>query len=128
MVRDTDGSLREIRPVDTLWYLLYVLTPPSSVRMSKLFRLRFRLTYESFMELFHDIKQHVIFKRWTGVDAVGDPPSNMQLLLLGVLRFIGRNWILDDVSEANGISVDTNNAFLYAFIEYGSTILYKNGL
>ena len=44
---------------------------------------------------------------------MGDPLSNLQLLLLGVLRFIGRNWTLDDVSEANGISVDTNNAFLY---------------
>ena len=125
MVRDEDGTLREIRPVDTLWYLLYVSNPPTSERMSKLFRLRFRLPYQSFISLSDEIQEHDIFKRWTRVDAVGDPPSNLKLLLLGALRYIGRNWTLDDISEANGISVDTNNNFLYAFMEYGSTILYQ---
>ena len=37
MVRNEDGSLRERRPVDTLWCLLYVSNPPTSERMSKLF-------------------------------------------------------------------------------------------
>ena len=91
MVRDDDGSLREIRPVDTLWYLLYVSNPPTSGRMSKLFRHRFRLPYQSFLSLNDEIGKHDIFKRWTRVDAVGDPPSNLKLLLLGALSFIGRN-------------------------------------
>ena len=37
MVRDSDGSLRELCSKDTLWYLLYVANPPTSKRMSKLF-------------------------------------------------------------------------------------------
>ena len=45
-VRDKDRSLREIRPEDTLWYLLYVPHPLITPRMSKVFRLRFRLPYE----------------------------------------------------------------------------------
>ena len=125
MVRDEDGSLREIKPVDTLWYLLYVSNPPTSKRMSKVFRLRFRLPYQSFISLSHDISNHDIFIRWTRVDAVGDPPSNLKLLLLGALRFIGRNWTLDDICEANGISIETNRQFLHAFMEYGSTVLYQ---
>ena len=58
MVRDEDGSLREIKPVDTLWYLLYVSNPPTSQRMSKLFRLHFRLPYQSFISLSNDISKH----------------------------------------------------------------------
>jgi len=38
---------------------------------------------------------------------------------------MGRAWILDDILEANGISMHTNNDFLKYFIEYGSTILYQ---
>ena len=125
MVRDKDGTLREIRPEDTLWYLLYVAQPPSSKRMMKLFRLRFRLPHSSFVSLCATIKTHELFRQWTRCDAVGCYPSNLDLLLLGALRYIGRAWTLDDVCEANGISIDTNSVFLYRFMEYGSTVLYK---
>ena len=47
LVRDDDGSLREIQPQDTLWYLLYVNQPPASERLHKQFRNRFRLPYAS---------------------------------------------------------------------------------
>ena len=50
-IRDTDGSLREIRPEDTLWYMLYVKHPPLNDRMLKQFRHRFRIAYESFLSL-----------------------------------------------------------------------------
>ena len=33
LVRDSDGQLREILPTDTLWYLLYVATPPNYKRL-----------------------------------------------------------------------------------------------
>ena len=125
LVRDDDGHLREIRPEDTLWYLLYVVHPPTCTNTLKLFRLRFRLPYASFIELSNDIATHPIFERWTRNDAIGEKPSNTKLLLLGSLRYIGRAWTLDDISEANGISSDVNNVFLKCFIEYGSTVLYK---
>ena len=124
-VRDNDGSLREILPTDTLWYLLYVAHPPQNKRFSDKFRLRFRLPYESFLQLSEDIKHHELFKQWTRCDAVGNHPSDIKLLLLGSLRYIGRSWTLDDISEANGISINTNDSFLKAFIKYGSTTLYK---
>ena len=125
MVRDIDGSLRQIRPTDTLWYLLYVATPPSSKRLEKQFRQRFRLPYGSFVNLASDISENVLFNRWTRKDAAGSSPSDIRLLVLGVLRFLGRAWTLDDISEANGISIHTNNVFLKCFIKYGSTTLYE---
>ena len=125
-VRDTDGHLREVTPEDTLWYQLYVAQPPKSERMLKLFRLRFRMPYSSFVKLSDEISNHPIFERWTRTDASGCNPSNIKLLLLGTMRYIGRAWTLDDIYEANGISIDVNNDFLKFFISYGSTVLYNN--
>ena len=36
-VRDSNGELRELRPEDTLWYLLYVANPLMNMQMKKLF-------------------------------------------------------------------------------------------
>ena len=124
-VRDHDGSLREIRPTDTLWYLLYVAQAPANERLHRLFRTRFRMPYDSFISLSHELTSRSSFTRWTRCDAVGKQPSHMKLLLLGCMRYIGRAWTLDDVSEANGISIYTNRDFILSFIEYGSTVLYK---
>ena len=68
-----------------------------------------------------------MFARWTRYDTVGDKLMNVKLLLLGCLRYIGRGWTLDDICESNGISVGINRLFLLTFIEWGSTVLYKNG-
>ena len=67
LVRDNDGSLREIRPEDTLWYLLYVNQPPLNERMHRHFRARFRIPYESFLNLSEDIINHACFIQWTSV-------------------------------------------------------------
>ena len=105
MVRDRDGLLRELLPIDTLWYLFYISNPPNTERLLKLFRRRFRLPYDTFITLSNDISTNPIFDRWNRCDAVGVKPSNRKLLLLGVLRYIGRAWTLDDIAEANGISL-----------------------
>ena len=43
LVRNSDGSLRELKPEDTIWYLIYIANPPSGDRMLKLFHNRFRV-------------------------------------------------------------------------------------
>ena len=125
IVRESDGSLREIQPTDTLWYMLYIAHPPITKHILKLFHSRFRMPYTSFLDLTEDIRHHEYFSQWTRSDAVGVLPHDIKLLLLGALRYIGRAWTFDDISEANGISVDTNRVFLMSFIKYGSTELYQ---
>ena len=71
-MRENDGSLRDIRPTDTLWYLLYVNQPPIDQRMHRLFRTRFRMPYDSFLTLSEDSMVHSCFARWTRCDAVGE--------------------------------------------------------
>ena len=63
LVRNSDGYLREIRPTDTLWYLLYVANPLITPRIYKLFRLRFTIPYQSFIEVCDAIYNHPIFSR-----------------------------------------------------------------
>ena len=62
-VRDNDGSLRELLPTDTLWYLLYVKSPLQDERLLKSFRNRFRLPYSSFLDLSDEINMNEEFNR-----------------------------------------------------------------
>ena len=105
--------------------MLYVSQPPINERMYRFFRKRFRLPYESFLSLSEDVIDDPYFSRWTRCDTAEDRLMNVKLLLLGCLRYIGQAWTLDDISEANGISISTNRLFLLRFIEYGSSVLYK---
>ena len=85
LVREDDGCLREIRPEDNLWYLLYVKHPPLNDRLLRQFRRRFRIPYEAFLNLSADIKNDIGFAQWLRSDAVGDRPMDIKLLLLGCL-------------------------------------------
>lgn len=125
LVRNDDGSLSELTPEDTLWYLKYVETPPWNDRLKKQFRNRFRMPYQSFIDLHKSIDCDPLFNRWGKTDTSGHLASNTKLLLLGTLRYIGRSWTLNDLEEANGISREVNRVFLHTFIIYGSTVLYK---
>ena len=125
LIRHENGELMELKPCHTIWYRLYVHSPPQNERMQKLFRNRFRLPYDLFIDLVDDVSNHELFSRWTNTDCTGSLPSNLKLLLLGSLRYIGRSWTFDDIEEANGISREVNRKFFIAFIQYGSSIMYK---
>ena len=85
LVRTSDGGTRELKPEDTIWYMLYTANEPRDDRMKKLFRLRFRLPYFDFLSLSEEISKHELFSRWQSNDATGSSPSNIKLLLLGSL-------------------------------------------
>ena len=56
---------------------------------------------------------------------MGVKPSDIRLLLLGTLRYLGRSHTFDDACESTFISADVHRVFFQAFIEYGSTVLYE---
>ena len=84
---------------------------PIDEKLKKIFRTRFRIPYFYFIELYDEMSKHEIFSRWHHSDALGESPSNLKLLILGSLRYIGRSWTFDDISEANGISREVNRIF-----------------
>ena len=126
LVREIDGSLRQILPTDTLWYLLYIQSPPRNHRLRKIFRRRFRLNHNSFLELSNEISKHSLFARWSNKDGSGAESSDIRLLCLGALRYIGRGFTFDDIEEATAISAEVNRVFFHLFLEFGSTVLYNN--
>ena len=123
--RNDDGSVRNATFRDSNWYTLYLVTPPSSDRLKKMFRNRFRVPYEEFLEMADSLLDNSLFERWTNEDCTGSTPSDIRLLLLGTLRYIGRGHTFDDVEESTFISREVHRNFFHTFLEYGSTIMYK---
>ena len=125
LVRDDDGSLREVKPQDTLWYLLYVRQPPRNKRLAALFRRRFRVPYGSFLEILDHIMNNPSFREYRLGDCTGEKSTDLSLLLLGALRYLGRSWTFDCLEEATAISRETNRRFFLKFIKHGSTNMFK---
>ena len=110
------------------WWNLYVANPnTNNERFRKKFRTRFRLPYESFMEIVEMLEEHSSFKRWHNgkTDAVNNPCAPLTLLTLCALRYLGRGLTFDDCEESTAISREVVRVFFHVFIEWGSTVLYK---
>ena len=124
-IRDKDGNVRYATCKDSTWHTLYIATPPTSNRRLKQFRRRFRIPHDKFLEMVKDIKEHSLFSRWTQNDCIGNEPSDIRLLFLGTLRYLGRGLTFDDLEEYTYISKEVLRNFFLAFLEYGSTVLYN---
>lgn len=125
LCRADDGTLREATPKDSTWYRLYLQQPPTGRRLLKIFRRRFRIPYSVFVSMCNEIRSHELFDRWKRKDASGKPSSDIRLLLLGTLRYLGRAHTFDDACESTYISGDVHRVFFNTFLEYGSTVLYE---
>ena len=125
MCRADDGSLREATCKDSTWFSLYLHSPPVGKRLLKIFRNRFRIPYDEFLILSDEILNHELFSRWSNKDACGNKPSDIRLLLLGTLRYIGRAHTFDDACESTYISAEVHRQFFMLFLEYGSEVLYN---
>ncbi len=62
------------------------------------------MPYNSFLELVKQANQDAIFRRWRegNVDAMSREATPISLLILCVLRYLGRGWTMDDLSETQG--------------------------
>ena len=123
--RKEDGSINIIGPKDTTWYKLYVCLKPYCKEVEKKFRLRFCLPYNLFHSMYEEMRTHELFEQWENKDATGMSSTDLRLLILGALRYIGKSFIYDDLEEATTISRETHRFFLKKNIKYGSTVLYK---
>jgi hypothetical protein len=85
------------------------------------------MPYKCFQELVDMVRGSPLFERWREgkVDAVRQRATPIPLLVLCVLRYLGRGWTFDNLSENTGISEEIIRVFFHKFIEFGSTVLYK---
>ena len=148
------GARLRLYPTMSLWYVLWLLVVDFFTALSKMgavrhdcstrfimyigcphldnppfhvvFRRRFRMPYSSFQDLVSFAQDHALFERWREgkVDALNQPTTPLPLLILCALRYIGRGWTFDDLTENMGISEEIVRVFFHCFIEFGSTFLY----
>jgi hypothetical protein len=114
-------------PRRSMWYDVYVMHPQvDNARFQALFRRRFRLPYKSFVSLNSELEHCPLFSRWHSgkCNVTGLPSSPLPLLLLSVLRYLGRSWTIDDLAEATCISEEVIRSFIHRFLHFGSTVLY----
>ena len=129
MWTEDDGIQRPILPRQSYWYNIYIAHPDiRDTSCQKKFRFRFRLPYEKFKELLQDLESEDMFQRWH--DGKINPWSRQKtapisLLLLALLRYLGRGWTFYDLAENTAISQEVIRVFFHKFIEYGSTVLYR---
>jgi DDE superfamily endonuclease len=115
-----NGEVHAYTPKMSLWYTLYVNNPQiDNPSFLNVFRARFRMPYESFLELVEKMKPLPQFQRWQRSDATNIPSAPLSLLLLGVLRILGRSWTFCDVHEATGISGENVRQYFHVFIKWG---------
>jgi hypothetical protein len=125
LCRSSDGTLLEVGPRMSCWYCTYIQHPAiDDNKFQNRFRRRFRCSYECFQKLLDLVKGDEVFQRWQRSDAAGRLSSPIELLLLGVLRYIGRGWTFDDLEENTSISEETHRQFFHCFIDWGSSTLY----
>ena len=97
----------------------------SIYKPKKYFRKMFCLSHKEFKNIVIDLKRDVLFSLWNNSDAVGDPLVPIELLLLVFLQMVGRGFTLDNLEECTAISAETHWQFISKFIQYGSSILWK---
>jgi hypothetical protein len=91
------------------WYRHYIDRPQiENPKFQRVFRRRFRLPYDCFLELLDMVKKDDGFARWTSHAALVRGCAPISLLLLGTLRYLGRGWTFDDLDEATAISQDVH--------------------
>jgi hypothetical protein len=106
--------------------------PSIESREGKLFRRRFRVPWDAFVDLLQKTKDSNLFGDCTlkSFDCCGCRICPYAIKLLGVLRILGRNWCCDDVAEATGMGEATvRKGFLEwceNFVErYYNTYIYR---
>ena len=128
-VLDNDGTFRLGTPFDSLWWVNYVLLPPTLLtnRQRMKFRKRYRMPYDTWRDFVDELNKSEIMKTWHrgNVDATKTKMcSPIELLSLGALKYLGRKCTFDDIEETTFISERTHERFFKKFIEFGSKTFY----
>lgn len=111
----------------SIWWLKYIEREDEEDEDDeRIFRKRFRITRGSFERICKIItSDSQFFSRFGKPDAIGRIGAPIELLLLGTLRILGRDWTFDDVSESTNISEEVHRVFFHEFCLFGNKILFN---
>ncbi|CAB9526768.1 Plant transposon protein [Seminavis robusta] len=121
------GEKVTLRPRQTVWYLMYVVSPSLDChKFNKKFRRRFRMPYPECLRLLGWAGAAEELTRWKlgSKDAAGTAASPLELMVLAALRYLGRGLTFDDLEEYTAINEETHRQFFHRFITWGSGWLF----
>lgn len=85
-------------------------------RNGKTFRQRFCVDRSHYLEILQLLRREKVWSE--SKDACGEEGVPMELLLLGSLRILARNWTFDDLREATLVSERTQKSFFENFVNW----------
>ena len=124
------GERTKMTFLHSIWFQRYVVNPGTGKKWDEMFRQRFRMPYSSYLDVLGWCSEYPPMKRWQIYASsdfrkrktkVGVP---LDLLVLSGLRYIGRGWTIDDLSEVTVVSYEVIRNFIHKFITWGGTVLY----
>ena len=83
------------------------------------------MPHHIFTNLLQQLSEHPAFSKFITADALGEQRTDLYLLLLGALCYLGWSWTFDCLEENTAISRESHRSFFNEFIKYGSSILYQ---
>ena len=113
--RRENGELEAIPPDESGWYQVYTTCPMlDNPKFHHNFRRRFITPYLQYLQLVEEAVANVWFPRWTKPSGCcGTPPSPLELLILGSLRYLGRGYTFDDCEESTAIDAEVHRVFFH---------------
>jgi hypothetical protein len=115
-------------PYKCNWYYCYVLNPKTEEPLfHKIFRYKFRITFNIFKCLTEELENCDLFSRWHSGRLSGDKRRSvpLSLLILAAMRYLGRSETLDTLSEHIEVGAEVIRNFIHIFLIYGSETLYE---
>ena len=120
--RLTNGDVQQLSPTQSSWYNLYCRGEEIGKALmpgfNEKFRKRFRMPYESYLELVTLCQEDSMrdgghFVRWRPgkVSIEGKLCTPLELLILSALRYLGRGWTFDDLEESTAVSAEVIRVF-----------------
>lgn len=108
-------------PFATFWYKQYVRLENKDwadpmTRKGKLFRRRFRVSYDFFLQLVADVRRRGWYSE--GADATGKAGAPLEVKILAVLRVLGRGVVFDEVAEHTGMGEESLRVFFISFVRH----------
>lgn len=85
------------------------------------------MPYESFKDLVRLARDNKWFPNYEKLNALGQKGVPLEILILGSLRYLGRGWTYDDISESTGVSEEVHRIFFKAFVKHAVFICIRNG-
>ena len=114
MWTDENGRHHQFTPKSSLWYCIYVAYPDLDDDVfHKKFRARFCMPYNQFTHLVVSLQIEHSFCRWHegSVSCIKKEATPISLLVFCSLRYLGRGWTFDDLSENTAISIEVIRTF-----------------